>query len=48
MTVLMAYGIILFIFCIALRIKNKPQNAEKRREQKRFKTRFFIEKFVYA
>tara|TARA_B100001093_G_C26057039_1_gene688860 strand:+ start:114 stop:500 length:387 start_codon:yes stop_codon:yes gene_type:complete len=35
MTVLIAAGIILIIFCIALRLKNKPENVAKRREQKR-------------
>ena len=35
MTVLIAAVIILIIFCIALRLNNKPENVAKRREQKR-------------
>ena len=35
MTVLIAAVIILIIFCIALRLNDKPENIAKRREQKR-------------
>ena len=35
MTVLIAAGIILIIFCITLRLNNKTKNVAKRREQKR-------------
>ena len=35
MTVLIAAVIILIIFCIALRLNNKPENVAKRREQRR-------------
>ena len=35
MTVLIAAVIILIIFCIALRLNNKPENVAKRREQKK-------------
>tara|TARA_B100000212_G_scaffold72245_1_gene50936 strand:+ start:339 stop:725 length:387 start_codon:yes stop_codon:yes gene_type:complete len=35
MTVLIAAVIILIIFCIALRLNNKPENVAKKREQKR-------------
>ena len=35
MAVLIVAVIILIIFCIALRLNNKPENVAKRREQKR-------------